>query len=178
VIIGAFALIAYRLPKSAEDATEVSELDELLNLNIAANYPSTPREVMKQYDRYMLCLYGTNGGELTSDQVQELGKKMREFYDQELLESNTEDANLAQLSQELATFQKDNKVMIRANVSDSNDVEYIDVEGGSGALVEVSYFIRKGSGDFTRTYQQYLLRKDDAGNWKILGFEKVDEGES
>ena len=67
--------------------------------------------------------------------------------------------------------------MIQANVCDSNEVDYIDVEGASGALLEASYFVKKGSKEFTRTYQQFLLRKDDSGNWKILGFVKVGRGE-
>jgi hypothetical protein len=161
-----------------DDTTEISELDELLNKDVAAGYPATPREVMKLYNRYLLCLYGVDGEELTDDQVQTLGKKMREFYDEELLESNTEELNLANLSQELADFQKAGKVMIQANVADSNDVEYLDVDDASGAILQSSYFIRQGSKDFSRTYQQYLLRKDDDGNWKILSFVKVDGGDS
>ena len=49
------------------------------------------------------------------------------------------------LSQELVAFRNDEKVMIQANVCDSNEVEYIDVDGASGALVESSYFVKKGS---------------------------------
>ena len=81
------------------------------------------------------------------------------------------------LSQELVAFRNDEKVMIQANVCDSNEVEYIDVDGASGALVESSYFVKKGSKEFARTYQQFLLRKDESGNWRILGFVKVNGGE-
>jgi uncharacterized membrane protein len=177
LIIGAFAFVALRTPKTVEDTTEVSELDELLNKDVSANYPATPREVLKLYNRYLLCLYGVDGEELTDTQVQELGKKMREFYDEELLESNTEEINLSNLEQELASFQKADKVMIQTNVGDSNDVDYIDVDGADGALLQASYFIREGSKEFSRTYQQYLLRKDDEGDWKILSFVKVNGGD-
>ena len=65
---------------------------------------------------------------------------------------------------------------MQANVCGSNEVEYVDVTGGSGAFVEVSYFMKGDSNpQFTRTYQRFLLRKDADGNWKILGFEKVDK---
>jgi uncharacterized membrane protein len=177
LIIGAFAFVALRTPRTVEDATEVSELDELLNKDVSANYPATPREVLKLYNRYLLCLYGVDGEELTDTQVQELGKKMRELYDEELLESNTEEINLSNLEQELASFQKADKVMIQTNVGDSNDVDYIDVDGADGALLQASYFIREGSKEFSRTYQQYLLRKDDEGDWKILSFVKVNGGD-
>jgi hypothetical protein len=178
LIVGAFAFVAYRNPKTVEDTPEVSELDELLNQNIEANYPATPREVLKLYNRYLLCLYGTDGNDLTDDQRLGLSTKMRDLYDEELLAANTEEENLSNLTAELEAFRADGKDMIKANVSDSNDVEYIDVDGASGALVDASYFIRSGSKDFSRTYQEYLLRKDADGNWKILSFVKVDGGES
>lgn len=177
LIVGAFALVTYRTPKSAEQTAEVEEKDELMNKNIEVNYPTTPREVMKLYNRYILCLYGVEGDKLTDDEVRALGRKMRVMYDEELLASNSEEANLEKLMQEITAFRDDGKVIIQANVCDSNEVDYIDVEDSSGALLESSYFIKKGSKEFSRTYQQYLMRKDESGNWKILGFVKVNGGE-
>ena len=177
LIVGAFAFIAFRTPKTAEEATEVTEKGELMSRNIESNYPSTPREVMKLYNRYMLCLYGMESSELKDDEVRALGRKMRQLYDEELLEANPEESHLLSLSQEIARFRNDEKVMIQANICDSNEVDYIDVDGASGALLEASYFVKKGTKEFTRTYQQFLLHKDDRGNWKILGFVKVNGGE-
>ena len=177
LVIGAFAFVAYRTPKTAEEATEVTEKAELMSRNIGANYPSTPREVMKLYNRYMLCLYGVDSSELTDDEVRALGRKLREMFDDELLEANPEEVHLLSLSQEIAAFRTDEKVMIQANVCDSNEVDYIDVDGASGALLESSYFVKKGTKEFSRTYQQFLLRKDKNGNWRILGFVKVNGGE-
>lgn len=177
LIVVAFALVAYCTPKTAEEATEVTEADTLMNLNIEGNYPATPREVMKLYNRYMICLYGVAGEDLTDDEAHALGRKMRQMYDEELLEENPEETHLQSLLQEIAAFRNDGKVMIQANVCGSNEVEYIDVDGASGALVEASYFVKKGSKEFSRTYQQFLMRKDDRGNWKILGFVKVGGGE-
>lgn len=173
LVVGAFAFVAYRTPKTAEEATEVSEMDELMNRNFAVNYPATPREVMRLYNRYMLCLYGMDGSDLKDEEVSALCRKMREMFDEELLAENPEETHLLNLTQELAAFRGDGKAMIQANVCDSNEVDYIDVDGASGALLEASYFIKEGSKEFTRTYQQFLLRKDDSGNWKILGFEKA-----
>ena len=177
LIVVAFALVAYCTPKTAEEATEVTEADTLMNLNIEGNYPATPREVMKLYNRYMLCLYGADSSELTDDEVRALGRKLREMFDDELLEENPEEVHLLSLSQEIAAFRTDEKVMIQANVCDSNEVDYIDVDGASGALLESSYFVKKGTKEFSRTYQQFLLRKDKNGNWRILGFVKVNGGE-
>lgn len=177
LIVGAFALVAYRTPKTAEEATEVTEKDALMSKNIEVSYPSTPREVLKLYNRYMVCLYGVESNQLTDDEVRTLGIKMRQMYDEELLEANQQESHLQKLTQEIVAFQADEKMMIQANVCDSNEVDYIDVDGASGALLEASYFIKKGSKEFSRTYQQYLMRKDANGNWKILGFVKVNGGE-
>ncbi len=178
LIVGAFALVVYRTPKTAEEATEVTEVSALMSKNIEAGYPSTPREVLKLYNRYMLCLYGVDSDQLKDEEVRALGMKMRQMFDDELMEENPENAHLQKLTQEIVAFQADDKVMIQANVCDSNEVDYIDIEGASGALVEGSYFIKKGSKEFSRTYQQYLMRKDATGKWKILGFVKVNEGEA
>lgn len=178
VIIAGFVLISHRNPKTVEDTTEISEVDELINKDISSQYPATPREVMKLYNRYILCLYGVDGAELTEAQVHELGAKMRELYDEELLEGNPEDAYYQKLTMELAAYRNAKKVMIQANVCDSNEVESIDIKGIPGALVDVSYFTKEGSQDFTRTYEQFLMRKSEEGKWKILGFEKVRGGES
>lgn len=176
LIVGAFTFVAFRTPKTVEDVTDVTEKDELMNRNIDVNYPATPREVMKLYNRYLLCLYGVEGGELSSEELNALGKKMRGMYDEELLEGNPEETNLSSLSQELAAFRSSGKVMIQANICGSNEVEFIEVKGSQGALLQASYFIKKGKEEFSRTYQQFLLRKDESGKWKILGFEKVNGG--
>ena len=177
LIVGAFAFVAYRTPKSASDATKVTEKDELMYKNISADYPKTPREVLKLSNRYLLLLYGSQGEDLSEDEIHALGSKMRELYDDELLEMNPEDTQLLSLQQELKSFHNDQKVMIQANVCSSNEVEYIDIEEASGARAQASYFIKKGSQEFSRTYQQYLMRKDAQGEWKILGFGKVNGGE-
>ncbi|MBO5247557.1 MAG: hypothetical protein J6B28_09905 [Eubacterium sp.] len=177
-VIGIFVVLAFREPKNVEQATEISEVEALLNTDILANYPATPREVMKLYNRYMLVLYGVDSEKLTDEQIKRLGQNMRALYDEELLESNPEEMHIANLQRELNAFQVNKKVMIQANVADSNEVDYIEINEKSGATVEVSYFIKKGTQDFTRTHQQYLLRKDAQGNWKILNYSKVNGGAS
>ena len=177
LIVGMFAFVAYRTPKSAEDTTQLTEKDELMYKNISADYPKTPREVVKLYNRYILLLYGSQGEELTEEEIDTLAQQMRGLYDEELLALNSEETQLASLKQELAAYQKDQKVMIQTNVCSSNDVEYIDIGDASGAHVQVSYFVKAGNKEFTRVYQQFLLRRDEQGEWKILSFAKVDGGE-
>ena len=83
-VIGIFVVLAFREPKNVEQATEISEVEALLNTDILANYPATPREVMKLYNRYMLVLYGVDSEKLTDEQIKRLGQNMRVLYDEEL----------------------------------------------------------------------------------------------
>ncbi len=171
-ILCAFYFVALRTPKSVEE-TKITKKDELLHMDIAANYPATPREVLKLYNRYVLLLYGSAGEELSEEEIEALAKQMRALYDEELLSVNTESVQLLSLSQELSSYKTAEKTMLQANVCGSNEVEYIDIDGADGARAQASYFIKEDSKNFTRTYEQFLFRKDADGKWKILGFEKI-----
>ena len=109
LIVGAFAFVAYRTPKTAEEATEVTEKDELMSKNIETSYPSTPREVMKLYNRYMVCLYGVESEKMNEGEVRALGMKMRQMYDEKLLTENPEESHLLKLAQELSAVLPQNK---------------------------------------------------------------------
>lgn len=176
LIVALFAFLANREPKTVEDTPEITELSELLNKNIEASYPSTPREVLKLYNRYILFIYGANNGSIDEGQLQTLCDQMRKLYDEELLENNPQEMHFLNLQQELFAYQQNKRVMLQANVCDTNDIEMETIEGKECAHAETTYFIKEGTKKFTRTYQEYLLRKDESGNWKILGFKKRQGG--
>ena len=44
--------------------------------------------------------------------------------------------------------------------------------GDDIAYVTASYFIKTGS-SYTKTYQEYVLRQDKEGCWRILAFYKI-----
>lgn len=178
LIVVAFAYVANRKPKSVEDTPEITELSELLNKNIESTYPSTPREVQKLYNRYILYIYGENNGSIDEGQLRVLCDQMRKLYDEELLENNPADAHFLSLQQELFAYQQKKRVMLQANVCDTNDIKMEKIQGEDCARVEVTYFIKEGAQDFMRTYQEFVLRKDASGNWKILGFQKRQGGTS
>lgn len=172
IIVVVFAVIAYRSPKQVDQVTEVTELEELSKKNIDANYPATPREVVKLYNRYLLVLYGEQGYTISKDELKQLGSKMRMLYDDELLGINPESTYYTALENEIYADQASGKVMLQTNVSDSAEVEYLTIDGKKCATLSASYFTKKNNKDFTKTYQQYLLRKDPNGKWKILGFQQ------
>lgn len=70
---------------------------------------------------------------------------------------------------------------METTVCDSNEVKYItdkkegETEGDKLAYVRTSYFI-KTDGQFSKTYQDIVLREDEDGHWKLIAFYEV-EGE-
>jgi hypothetical protein len=55
-------------------------------------------------------------------------------------------------------------------------VQYKKVNGYDCAFLSTYYFIREGS-SYTRTYEDFCLRKDSNGNWKILTWRLSTEDE-
>ena len=62
---------------------------------------------------------------------------------------------------------------------DSRDVIYLeDPDNGDDiAYVTVSYFVKEDNA-YDKTYQQYVLRKSDTGEWKILTYYQIEANES
>ncbi|MCR5388216.1 MAG: hypothetical protein K6E56_03105 [Lachnospiraceae bacterium] len=174
MIVLMFYIVAQKLPSKAADSTEVSEVKELMYLDIDGNYPATPREVLRLYNRYLRVIYGSDGDDISENDLKRLASKIREMYDWELLEANPEDTYFIALISEVNSFKSDNKVMLKTNVSASVEFDYYDRDGEEFALGTADYFVKQGSDTFTRTYEEYLFRKGEDGRWKILAFRQTD----
>ena len=170
VIVGGFCYFTFRPHPNADYVTDISELDKLMSLKVENTYPSTPREVLKMYNRYLTVIYNED---LNDAQIKTLLEKQRVFYDSELLSVNTFEANYTSLVNDIALYRKSQKSIVKTSVAASTEVTYKEVDGQSYAIMEASYFIRSGAADFTKTYERYLFRKDATGKWRILGFEKI-----
>ena len=82
---------------------------------------------------------------------------------------------LENLKKDIDNYKTLNKKIVQSSVSDSNDITYATVKGASCAYVNAYYFSKEGS-NYSRTYQEFVLRKDSKGKWKILTF-RLTEGE-
>ena len=72
-------------------------------------------------------------------------------------------------------FREKKKTINNASVCDSNQVKYSTIGGFECAYVTSSYFVREKDG-FSKSNQNFVLRKDEENRWKILAFE-LAEGE-
>lgn len=173
LIVGVFWQINRSRDASVEDMVNLTEVQKVITIDLDKNYPETPREVVKTYNRILSCFYRE---EYTEEELRDLGNQARKLFDQELLDNNPEEEYFKSLKADIEDYHEKSKVIASTSVCDSNDVKYQTIDGDECAYVTASYFINENK-QFSRTYQTYVLRKDEDGKWKILVFYQT-EGES
>ena len=161
-----------------DDEKNLTEIEKVIVKDLETNYPKTPREVVKFYNRIVKCYYGD---EPTDEQLNDLVDQMMCLLDDDLLLVNPRDTYYNSVVQDIAQYKEAGRQLVSTDVSDSNDVNYVtddkdgETEKDELAYVNASYFINN-DGKFTYTYQQFVLRQDEEGRWKILTFYQI-EGE-
>lgn len=164
--------------ENKEDEKNLTEIEKVIVKDLENNYPKTPREVVKFYNRIVKCYYGD---EPTEEQLNDLVDQMMCIMDEDLLLVNPRDDYYNSVVNDIAQYKEEKKQLVSTDVCDSNDVNYVtddkdgDTEKDELAYVNASYFMNT-DGQFGYTYQQFVLRQDEEGRWKILTFYQV-EGE-
>ena len=80
-------------------------VDTALSRDLTNNYPATPKEVIRYYNDLIKCFYNED---CTTEELQELGRKSLQLFDEELRANNEEDTYLTRLQGEVKNY-KDNK---------------------------------------------------------------------
>ncbi len=172
-ICTAFYIVNNNSKKESAKEAELTEIQKITTRNMEKDYPATPREVIKFYNRIVKCYYGR---QYSDDELEQLADQALSMFDDDLLKKNQKESYIESVKSDAAQYEEDNKSISQTDVCDSNDVKYMTDNGDDIAYVTASYFIKNGS-SYTKTYQEYVLRKDGDGDWKILTFYKI-EGES
>ena len=89
--------------------------------------------------------------------------------DDELLSVNPEDSYYEAMLLDVTDYKNKNWTIANYTIPDSDEVTYKDIDGQSMALLTVSYFIKENT-SYAKSYQNYILRKDSSGLWKIYGY--------
>ncbi len=171
LIVGYYFYLSRRSFSAEEKPTaEQSELEKVLGRDLVLDYPQTPREVIKFYNRILKLYYDSN----TADgEVEKLCDQAMMLFDADLIQQNPRDVYVASVKSDIQAYKDRNKKMVTTNVCDTSDVTYKKLNGNDMAYVLAYYFVSEGSSS-QQTYQKYALRKDDIGNYKILAFELSD----
>lgn len=166
IVIAFYAFMSNRMG-SRSNVTNTSEVEKLLNYDFEDNYPKTVRETVKLHCRYMKCAYNE---EFTKEQLYTANQKIRQLMDMELLSINTEEAQLKSLEDDVQ-FYKDNKQKyVSYSLAEASQIQYNTENGKDYAKIRVGIMLRVDSAT-VKGDQEYLLRKDDQGRWKILGWQ-------
>lgn len=166
-LLGIFYYITHHSSDNLENSTEeASEIQQLISKNIETNYPATPRAVTNLYSRMLACMYNED---YSDDELTQLLDQMYLLYDTELQEENPIDTFYESMTSEAQDYKSKNWTISNYTIPDSDEVTYDTIDGNSFAALTVSYFVKEDT-SYVKSLQNYMLRKDEDGNWKIYGY--------
>ncbi len=175
MVIGYFYYLSNKESKeTTEEVVQTTAVQEVLMRNLENNYPPSPREVLKYYGEIVQCFYGE---EYTEEEFLELAAKVLELYDDELVANKTQQQYLDDLRFEVDNMKEQEIVVSSYSLSSSTDVEEFKKDGFRWAKLYCNFSLRKGT-QLEITNEVFLLRKDDAGHWKIYGWQLVEDKDS
>ena len=98
---------------------------------------------------------------------------MRELFDDELLASNPEKKHIESLKKDAESYHKEKKFISSYTVDKNSSVRKKTIDGKEYATLQASYLVQENNSGYTKTYEEFLLRADENGRWKIVGWEVV-----
>ncbi len=172
VIVGGFWLVSNYLGKDDEPTEiEISAVQDVLLRNMETDYPPTPKEVVKYYSEITKCFYA---GGYTDDELIELADRAVELYDAELVANQDYDTYIKNLKAEIKDYKNKNWSISSYSTSSSVEVDEFTRDGYKWAQLYAFYNMRQSS-SIVRVTEQFLLRQDEDGRWKIFGWQQVSD---
>ena len=180
LILGCYLYLSRRnkeksSPQKQEEkiVTEMTAAQKLIAQAPYMDYPATPVQLLKYYNELTRIFYNESFSE---DEIAKLASIARGLYDEELKSMQSDADYLEALKADIANMHLINFKLYKSDVSPSTDVEYFEHEGRECAKLYCTYEEQSG-GLFQTAREVFILRKDDEGHWKILGFKLVKEGD-
>ena len=169
LICGAFFFFT---KDNGQKETELTEVQKIITKDLETDYPKTPREIVKLYNRIVECYYSEEKKreDISKEELKALSKQMLQLLDEEVLLANQEDEYYNFVLDEIKVFEANDTYIVESEVCGRNDVqEVIDPNNGDKlAYVGASYFMNT----LETIYQKFILREDENGKWKILYYMK------
>ena len=164
-VVGYYAYLANKSKESKAEAS-MTVVETTLSRDLTRDYPPTPKEVIKYYNEILRCLYNE---EATDEEIEALGLKARELYDDDLLAINELGTHQMLLQAEIVDWKKNNRRYISFNPAASTDVDTFEYKGYFCAKIACAYAIAQDGRNY-QISQVYILRKDENKHWKIFGW--------
>ena len=169
-IVGYYTYLSNRSRELKKEAA-LSTVQNVLSRSLTQDYPPTPKEVIKYYNELLKCFYNE---ECTEEEIEALGQKARGLYDEELLANNEETMYLMNLKADIQDYKDKKRRITSASVASSANVFFFSEDGYDFARITSGYTITE-NGNSIPSGQVYLLRRNEEKQWKIYGWEPVEE---
>ena len=163
-------ILAINTPDKNADNVVITAATKQLTKDYTRDYPSTPRAVVTEYGEITRCFYA---GDTEESQIRDLATQMRQLFDDELAANQSFDDFVDSLRSEIAIYRSGEKIISSYSVSSSTDVKYDKNEYGSLATLYLTLNVRE-DGAINKVKEQFVLRQDKEGHWKILGWVPAD----
>lgn len=168
-VVGYYCYLVNRSNRQTQERT-LTTVENILLRDLENNYPPTPKEVIRYYNDLIKCFYNED---CSQEQLEELARKARGLYDQELLDHNEWDTYIFNLEAEIQDFKNNNRKISNISLAASTDVDEFTQDGFKFAKIRCGYIILQGR-ESSSTVQVYLLRRDGDGHWKIYGWDLAE----
>ncbi|TAH66342.1 MAG: hypothetical protein EWM47_10255 [Anaerolineaceae bacterium] len=178
ISIGAVILVMVYMNQSKQadklketSLEKLSEVEKLLELDLDKDYPQTPRDVAKLHGDMTRLLYSG----VEDDEIKDLAIKIRDLYDDEFLNTSSEEQYLTNLYTDIALWNRVDRRIEYNLVVNEEDEEIYELDGKNYATAFVSFTItEKGQ---TSELRRYIMRKDNEDKWKVLGWEYLSDSQ-
>lgn len=171
LILGVFLTMNFGSYDSVfeKEGKKNTEAQNILAKDVDRNYPATVREVVRLYSRISKCYYNEA---ISEEEFTELVELQRKLFDDEFLENNPLETFTNNLSDEIAFTKTNEETMVHYVVQKQSSVVEWESEENHFAKI-IACYTMKGEG-YTKTYEEFLLREDEKGRWKIVGWRLTD----
>ena len=110
---------------------------------------------------------------MNDEELEKVASQMRGLFDEELLLLNSHNAYIDNLKLELELYKEAERYISGYKIENGYNIEYITYKDEDYAKVDVLYYLREGK-ELKYIYEEYTLREDEDGKWKILFWELTD----
>lgn len=169
VVLGVFLALNSGEDKSvfSKDEKANTEAQNILLKDMERNYPATVREVVRLFSRISKCYHNET---ISEEEFKALVEMQRKLFDEEFLNNNPLDTFTNNLAAEIDAAKAKKYMMATWRVQkQSSVVEWQDGDNHFASII-ASYTMSDKETGYTRTFEEFLLREDEKGRWKIVGW--------
>ena len=173
VVLGVFLALNLREENGvfSKGNKQNTEAQAILSKDMDRNYPAIVREVVRFYSRISKCYHNET---ISEEEFTGLVELQRKLFDEEFLNNNPIDTFTNNLAAEIDAAKSRNYVMATYRVQKQSSVKTWQDGENHFASIVACYTMNSKDEGYTRTYQEFLLREDEAGRWKIVGWRLTD----